>query len=69
MRYVIELHKEVGLNTYNTMLVKTTDKEEDALLLTHELEQALDTFKLRKKTIYRTDGEFKFISLEIRKEA
>ena len=69
MTYVIEIHKEVGVNSFNTMLVKVTEKEEDALLLTHELEQALDTFKLRKKTTYRSDGEFKFIALEIRKES
>lgn len=68
MKYVIEIHKEVGLNTFNTMLVKTTDKEEEALLLTHELENAFDTFKLRKKTTYRSDGAFKFICLELRRE-
>lgn len=68
MTYVIELHKEVGLNSFNTMLLKTTKKEEDALLLTHELEQALDTFKLRKKTTYRTDGEFTYLCIELRRE-
>ena len=69
MYYVIEIHKEVGTNVFNTMLVKVTEKEEDALLLTHELEKAFDTFKLRKKTTYRSDGEHKFICIEIRKGA
>ena len=67
MTFVIEIHKEVGTNSFNTMLVNVTEKEEDALLLTHELERAFDTFSLRKKTTYRSDGEHKFICIELRR--
>lgn len=69
MTYVIEIHKEVGLNSFNTMLVKTTNKEGEALLLTHELEKAFDTFKLRKKTTRRSDGEFTYLCIELRRES
>lgn len=69
MIYVIEIHKEVGINSFNTMLVKTTKKEGEALLLQHELEKSFDTFALRKKTTRRSDGEFTYICIELRREA
>lgn len=67
MRYVIEIHKEIGTNTFNTTLVHSTDSETDAKLLTTELENAFDTFKLRKRTTYRSDGNFKFIYIELKR--
>lgn len=67
MKYVISIDKEVGTNTYNSQFITSTENETQATLLRIDLESAFETHKLLKKTTIRSDGEFTFINLEIRK--
>lgn len=67
MKYVISIDKEVGTNTFNSTLITTTENETTATLLRIDLESALETHKLLKKTTIRSDGEFTFINLEVKR--
>ena len=67
MKYVISIDKEVGTNTFNSQFITSTENETQAKLLVNDLESAFESHKLLKKTTTRSDGEFTFINLEIRK--
>ena len=67
MKYVISIDKEVGTNTFNSQFITSTTNETQAKLLVNDLESAFESHELLKKTTIRSDGEFTFINLEIRK--
>lgn len=67
MKYVISIDKEVGTNTFNSQFICSTENETQATLLRIDLESAFETHKLLKKTTIRSDGNFKFIYIELKR--
>lgn len=67
MTYVINIDKEVGTNTFNSQFVKSTHNEEEFKNSVQILEDAFDKLKIHKKTTYRSDGEFKFADIELKR--
>lgn len=67
MKYVISIDKQVGTNTFNSQFIKSTDDEIDYKYTLQLLEDTFDELKLHQKTTHRTDGEFHFANIELRK--
>ena len=67
MKYVITIDKQVGTNSFNSQFINSTENETQAKMLVNELENAFDSFKLRTKTTKRSDGEFTFFNIELKR--
>ena len=67
MKYVISIDKEVGTNTFNSQFITSTENETQAKLLVNDLESAFESHELLKKTTIRSDGNFKFIYIELKR--
>ena len=67
MKYVVTIDKQVGTNSYNSQFICSTENETQAKLLVNDLENAFDSQKLRLRTTKRSDGEFTFYTIELRK--
>lgn len=67
MKYVINIDKQIDVNTYNSQFIKMTKNENEFKHNVKTLENSFKAIEVYKRTIIRSDGEFTFADIELKR--